>query len=85
MRLSLLTVPLAVAALGIPSETTAQDYYSDIRPALVENCTGCHSKSGIAWSMEDAEETFAERRRIAGASRCPASAARGPVARYSRH
>ena len=67
MRLSLLTVPLAVAVLGIPFETTAQDYYSDVRPALVENCMGCHSESGIAWSMEDAEETFAERRRIAGA------------------
>lgn len=43
----------------------AQDYYGDIRPILTENCLGCHTADGVAWSMEDAEETYERRRMIA--------------------
>ncbi len=63
--------PHALPALVLPfaaaGPVQAQDYYSDVRPVLVETCMGCHSEEGIAWSMEDPEATFAERRRIAGA------------------
>lgn len=58
---------LLTAVLLTPAVVEAQDYYTDVRPVLVESCMGCHSEDGIAWSMEDPEETFEERRRIAGA------------------
>jgi hypothetical protein len=64
---ALLTAALLGGALLAPVAVQAQDYYTDVRPVLVENCMGCHSEDGIAWSMEDPEETFGERRRIAGA------------------
>ncbi len=47
------------------SPVAAQDYYSDVRPVLAASCLGCHTADGIAWSMEDAEETY-ERRRMIG-------------------
>ncbi|MDX1493332.1 MAG: hypothetical protein R3253_04680, partial [Longimicrobiales bacterium] len=62
MDLRLAAAALFVTALSWPSAILAQDYYSAVRPILVESCMGCHSESGVAWSMEDAEETFAERR-----------------------
>ena len=67
MRFSALSLAVAVLFGALPSALTAQDYYSDVRPVLVERCMGCHVEEGIGWSMEDAEETYAERRRIAGA------------------
>lgn len=54
-------------ALGAPAHVAAQDYYSDVRPVLVESCMGCHTQEGIGWSMEDAEATYEEHRKIAGA------------------
>ena len=64
-RRSTLLVLLAVLLAAAP--TTAQTYYEDIRPVLVENCVRCHSESGIAWSMEDAEATYERARRISRA------------------
>ena len=59
---------LAVTALvAAASAASAQDYYADVRPVLVERCMGCHVAEGIGWSMEDPEETFARHRQIAGA------------------
>jgi len=46
---------------------SAQTYYEDVRPVLVENCVRCHSEAGIAWSMEDAERTYDRAARIARA------------------
>lgn len=59
-------LPLAAAVLA-PSAAEGQDYYADVRPVLVQECMGCHTDDGIAWSMEDPEATYEERRRIAGA------------------
>lgn len=53
---------LAVAFHAEPVE--AQDYYTDVRPVLVQNCTGCHRADGVSWSMEDAEHTYSRRRAI---------------------
>lgn len=58
---TLLVLPVA----ALPA--AAQDYYSDVRPVLVESCMGCHTQEGIGWSMEDAEETYTHARQIAGA------------------
>ncbi|MDZ7779805.1 MAG: hypothetical protein U5R14_07710 [Gemmatimonadota bacterium] len=58
---------LLAAVLLAPAAVEAQEYYADVRPVLAKECMGCHSEDGIAWSMEDPEETFEERRRIAGA------------------
>ena len=65
----LLGASLACAgALAIvPSGASAQTYYDDVRPVLLENCVGCHSEDGIAWSMEDAAATFERARRISRA------------------
>ncbi|MFW6200967.1 MAG: hypothetical protein ACOC8B_00175 [Gemmatimonadota bacterium] len=57
----------AVVALAAASPAAAQDYYSDIRPVLVENCMRCHSDQGIGWSMEDPEQTYMLRHAIAAA------------------
>jgi hypothetical protein len=54
-------------ALVAPAAAAAQDYYTDVRPALVESCMGCHTQEGIGWSMEDAEATYDEHRKIARA------------------
>lgn len=61
-----LLAALALALLTVvgASPAEAQDYYSDIRPVLVENCMGCHTEEGPSWSMEDPEVTYEERRRI---------------------
>ena len=63
------TLPvLLVSMLSLkPAPSVGQEYYADVRPVLVEKCMGCHSEDGIAWSMEDAEETYEEARAIAGA------------------
>jgi hypothetical protein len=55
----------AVSALAAPA--SAQSYYDDIRPILVQNCMGCHSEAGISWSMENAERTYERAARIARA------------------
>lgn len=61
-------LPLAAAlVLAAPLHASAQEYYADVRPLLVQNCMRCHTESGIGWSMEDAEATFAKRARIARA------------------
>ena len=69
MRLAPLAPPtlLLLPMLLMPAGVASQTYYADVRPVLVQECMGCHSEDGIAWSMEDPEETFEERRRIAGA------------------
>jgi hypothetical protein len=59
---------LAVAALlsGLAVlPLAAQEYYSDIRPMLVENCLSCHTAEGPGWSMEDAQATYERRHMIA--------------------
>ena len=58
---------LAFAALNVlfGAPVSAQDYYRDIRPILTENCVGCHTAEGVAWSMDDAEETYERHRMIA--------------------
>ncbi len=62
------TVALALAvALASATSLDAQDYYTDVRPVLVEKCMGCHSEDGPSWSMEDAERTYGRARRIARA------------------
>lgn len=59
---------LLYAALGVvPANAAAQDYFSDVRPVLVQNCMPCHTSDGIGWSMEDAEQTYALRQAIAAA------------------
>lgn len=54
--------PVGAAALifTLPPAGLAQ-YYSEVRPVLVDRCMGCHVGDGIGWSMENPEETFAER------------------------
>ncbi len=52
---------LALAA----APAAAQDYYSDIRPVLLENCMSCHTADGPGWSMEDPEETYQRRHMMA--------------------
>jgi hypothetical protein len=67
MRGSALPLATLALALAVPAQASAQDYYTDVRPVLVENCVGCHSDDGIGWSMENAETTFEEHRMIARA------------------
>lgn len=66
-RLIVATVALAlgILAIGPPPPASAQDYYSDIRPVLVETCMKCHTEQGVGWSMEDPEETYERRHLIA--------------------
>ena len=59
-RAGLLTGWMALSAVPLG----AQDYYGDIRPVIEERCLGCHNEGGIAFSMEDAEETYARHRDI---------------------
>lgn len=42
-------------------------YFRDVRPVLVQNCLRCHNDAGVSWSMNDPEETYTRRRRIARA------------------
>ncbi len=42
-------------------------YYRDVRPVLIQNCLRCHNGEGAAWSMNDPEQTYDRRRRIARA------------------
>ena len=63
---ALLAIVLLAAAVIAPSEAAAQDYYTDVRPLLVERCVGCHTADGIAWSMDDPEAARARAREIAG-------------------
>jgi len=64
-RFALLAALAAMAPLALPA--SGQTYYEDVRPVLVQNCMNCHSESGVAWSMEDAESTYERARRIARA------------------
>ncbi|MGI9625674.1 MAG: hypothetical protein ACR2QM_02460 [Longimicrobiales bacterium] len=48
----------------VPSSGSAQTYDADIRPLIDENCVGCHSPEGLAFSMEDSEDTYERRRDI---------------------
>jgi hypothetical protein len=64
---TLVVVSLASAlSMVAPVPGSAQDFYADVRPMLVEQCMGCHTQGGIAWSMEDPEETLERAREIAG-------------------
>jgi hypothetical protein len=58
---------IVAAGLLVSAEGQAQEYYSDVRPVLVESCTMCHTADGISWSMDDAEATYEQHRRIARA------------------
>jgi hypothetical protein len=60
-------LPVAVVLSVTAAPASAQTYYEDVRPVLVESCMGCHSDQGVAWSMEDAEATLDRVRRIARA------------------
>ena len=64
---SLAALALGLALVVAPRSVAAQDYYSDIRPILLENCSGCHTEEGPGWSMQDAERTYERRQRIARA------------------
>lgn len=46
---------------------SAQEYYADIRPVLVDNCMGCHSETSVGWSMENPEDAYRRRVQIARA------------------
>lgn len=59
------TLALAALVLGLSTPVAAQNYFEDIRPVLTQNCSGCHNDQGVAWSMEDADETYERRRMIA--------------------
>lgn len=67
MRTTLSFAAGLLAATVLPAGASAQTYYDDVRPVLVENCVGCHAENGAAWSMEDPEQTFTRHRRIARA------------------
>jgi len=54
---------IAVAA-PLASPAAAQDYYSDIRPVVVDNCVRCHTEGGVGFSMDDAEAAYARRRAV---------------------
>ena len=49
---------------GAATPLVAQEYYGDIRPVIEERCLGCHNEGGIAFSMEDAEETYERHRDV---------------------
>jgi hypothetical protein len=53
---------LLVAAPSAP--LAAQDYYTDVRPVLVQRCMSCHTSGGAGWAMDDPAETLATGRRI---------------------
>lgn len=55
----------AIALALLPVTGSAQDYYGDVRPVLVEGCMGCHVEDGIGWSMEDPDDAFRRRRAVA--------------------
>lgn len=60
----------AVALLAAPlpaQDARERTFYDDVRPILVQNCMSCHSGAGAAWSMQDPEEAFTRRRKIAQA------------------
>ena len=61
--LSLLFFVSAGAAIAEP----AAEYYADILPLVEENCLVCHSASGVSFSFEDPEATFAFRAAMASA------------------
>ncbi len=57
---------LSAVLLAVPvGPLAAQNYFDDVRPVLTQNCVRCHNAEGVAWSMEDAEETYERRRMIA--------------------
>ncbi len=62
---------LGLAALLLtvlaPVPASSQDFYSDIRPVLVQDCIQCHTEAGPGWSMEDPEEAYRMRHAIAQA------------------
>ena len=51
------TVEAASAAVA-HDRTTVPDYYTDVRPVIVETCMACHTDEGVGWSMEDPEEAY---------------------------
>lgn len=60
-----LALALAIPTLGLPTSASGQDYYTDIRPVLVETCMRCHTDEGVGWSMENPETAYERRRLIA--------------------
>lgn len=48
-----------------PGGAADPDYYTQIRPLLVQNCLACHGDEGPGWSMVDPEETYARHRLVA--------------------
>jgi hypothetical protein len=46
-------------ALAVPAAVSARDFYSDVRPMLVENCVGCHSEAGIPpWLADKGHQEY---------------------------
>jgi hypothetical protein len=80
-------IPIGAVLLAMPAPgpAAAQEYYSDVRPILVQNCVQCHAETGLAWSMEDPEEAFRNRQAIAAAildRRMPPWIAQGGIQAY---
>ena len=61
LTVGLLGVGLAWSA---PTPLGAQTYHADIRPLLRENCVGCHSEGGVAFTLEDDDRAYGRRRAI---------------------
>jgi hypothetical protein len=56
-------VAAGLALISLPA--SAQDYFGQIRPLLVQNCLSCHGDEGPGWSMADPEEAYERHRMIA--------------------
>jgi hypothetical protein len=57
---------LCLLAAASAAPAAAQNYYTHVRPVLVQNCMSCHTGAGPGWSMEDPEETLLKRELIVG-------------------
>lgn len=49
---------LLLASVAVATAVGTPDYHRDIRPLVEANCLGCHSDSGVAFSMEDQETAY---------------------------
>jgi hypothetical protein len=56
--LGCLALVVSASASASASALAAPDYYSDIRPVMVDKCLACHSSEGVSFPMEDAEAAF---------------------------
>ncbi len=49
---------LLLASVAVVAAVGAPDYHRDIRPLVEANCLGCHSESGVSFSMEDPDVAY---------------------------